>query len=65
MLDKKTMRPLKYSNIFHFGIETGIEFCIGFSIIDLKYQFWISQLDSNPLNVSVSMSDLPFLFDVI
>jgi hypothetical protein len=64
MLDIKTMLPLKYSNPFYFGLEAGIEFCIGFSIKDLKYHFWISQLDNNPQQISVPIKAIPF-FNVL
>ncbi len=30
------MKPLKYSNPFYFGNEPSIEFCIGFTINELK-----------------------------
>jgi hypothetical protein len=63
MLDAETLIPLKYSQAFYFGEKPGIEFCTGFSIIDLKYNFWISQNDNNPLNISIKMSALPFSFD--
>lgn len=65
MLNAKTFSPLKYSQSFYFGIEPGIEFCIGFSIIDLKYQFWISQSDRDPHTLSLPINMLPFSYDVI
>jgi hypothetical protein len=60
MLDIKTMLPLKYSNPFYFGLEANIEFCIGFSIKDFKYHFWISQLDNNPQHISLPIKAIPF-----
>jgi hypothetical protein len=60
MLDINTMLPLKYSNPFFFGLEANIEFCIGFSIKDFKYLFWISQLDNNPQQISIPMKEIPF-----
>ena len=41
MLDRITMKPLKYSEPFYFNNRPGIEFCIGFTIVDLTYQFLI------------------------
>lgn len=64
MLNAKTLRPVKVSNSFYFGKEPGIEFCIGFTIINTKYEFWISQLDSNPIHYTVDMINIPFCFDV-
>ena len=65
MLDAITLKPLKYSNNFYFGTQPGIEFCIGFAIIDMKYHFWISQNDKDPMKMSVAMNVLPFYFDVL
>jgi hypothetical protein len=65
MLDSKTLKPLKYSNSFYFGPEKGIEFCIGFAIIGMKYHFWISQNDKDPKKISVAMNSLPFSFNLL
>ena len=64
MLDKITMKPLKYSDPFYFNNQPGIEFCIGFTIVDLKYQFWISQSDQNPLLLSIPLEYIPFTHKV-
>lgn len=64
MLDSKTLKPIKYSQSFYFGCDIGIEFCIGFAIINSRYQFWISTLDTNPSHLSVNIDDIPFCFDV-
>lgn len=65
MLDAKTLKPLKFSNNFYFGSQPGIEFCIGFAIIDMKYHFWISQNDRDPKKISIAMNLLPFSNEVI
>jgi hypothetical protein len=64
MLDSKTLKPIKHSQSFYFGPNVGIEFCIGFTIIDSRYQFWISTLDGNPSQLSINIDDIPFCFDV-
>jgi hypothetical protein len=55
LLDKETMFPIKYSNPFYFN-NVSIEFCIGMSIMDEKYHFWISQMDGSPEYISVSIN---------
>ena len=65
MLDRITMKPIKYSDPFYFGIEPGIEFCIGFTISNLTYYFWVSKLDCNPILVSIPLSTIPFTNNVI
>lgn len=62
MLDKKTMKPLKYSESFYFE-KIGIEFCIGMTIRDSDYYFWISKFDRDPTLVRISMDHIPFCFD--
>ena len=62
MLDRKTRRPLKYSQIFYFE-KIGIEFCIGFTIRDSVYHFWISKNGRDPTLVMLEMDHLPFCFD--
>jgi hypothetical protein len=64
MLEKQTFRPVKYTQNFCFE-KQGIEFCVGFSIKDDKYNFWISQFDRDPLLVSLNVNSLPFCFSVI
>jgi hypothetical protein len=56
-LDKTTFRPLKYSDPFVFQ-NIGIEFCIGFTIMNGKYCFWISQMDREPILFSVSQQKI-------
>lgn len=62
MLDKKTFRPVKYSRSFCFQ-RVGIEFCIGLTVRDGDYLFWISQFDREPVRLTVPMDVLPFVFD--
>lgn len=57
ILDKETYAPLKYSRPFYFK-NIGIEFCIGFSINENKYWFWISQLDRDPMLVSIDIDKI-------
>ena len=57
LLDKDTLHPLKYSNIFYFE-NIGIEFCLGFTIVEDHFKFWISRLDRNPLFLSCPISQI-------
>ena len=57
-IDKFTLKPMKYSSPFYFE-KPLIEFCIGFSIRDGKYLFWISRFDRDPMFVSVEISQIP------
>jgi len=59
LLDKTNLQPLKYTEIFYFE-NIGIEFSIGFTIIDNCYKFWISRMDIHPLLVSVPREKIPF-----
>jgi len=59
LLDKTNLQPLKYTEIFYFE-NIGVEFSIGFAIIDGCYKFWISRMDINPLLVSVPKEKIPF-----
>jgi hypothetical protein len=61
-LDKETFRPLKYSEIFHFQ-HLGIEFCIGFTIKNGEYVFWISQMDIKPLTISMDINNLKLIYE--
>ena len=63
LLDKETLRPLKYSNNFCFK-NLGVEFCIGFTDeLEDEYVFWISQMDRDPITVFIQKSELPLCFD--
>jgi len=61
-LDKDTLKPLKYSEIFCFQ-HLGIEFCIGFMIQNDEYVFWISQMDREPLMISISIDKLKLIYE--
>lgn len=61
-LDKDTFKPLKYSEIFCFQ-HLGIEFCIGFTIKNDEYVFWISQMDREPLMISISIDKLKLIYE--
>lgn len=63
-LDKITLKPLNYSNVFYFQ-HLGIEFCTGMKICDDgdKYMFWISKCDREPAMVTVNRDRIPLLFD--
>jgi hypothetical protein len=58
LLDKTTLQPLMWSNGFCFE-KLGIEFCIGFTLIDDIYHFWISRHDRDPLLICISKNLLP------
>ena len=47
LLDKQTMSPTQISELFCFE-KRGIEFCIGFAVVEDEYHFWISRMDRNP-----------------
>jgi hypothetical protein len=60
-LDRRTLRPLRYSEPFYFD-SVSIEFCIGFSISlhTGEYLFWISRMDRDPMLVTIPIIDIPF-----
>jgi hypothetical protein len=45
-LDKEFI-PFEWSNVFHFN-RVGIQYCIGFTILDEGFAFWFSEHDGNP-----------------
>ena len=51
-LDRTTLEPLRYSDPFYFS-AVSIEFCIGFSVREGEYWFWISRMDRDPMLVRV------------
>ena len=61
-LDKETFKPLKYSEIFNFQ-HLGIEFCIGFTIKNGEYIFWISQMDIKPLTISMDINKIKLIYE--
>jgi hypothetical protein len=52
LLDKTDFKPLKYTDAFYF-CNLSVEFCIGFTKKDNTYMFWISQMDRNPLRITL------------
>jgi len=60
LLDKKTLLPMFYSCPFKFNKQP-IEFCIGFTIHENKYLFWISQMDREPLLIKIDVDKIPIL----
>ena len=52
ILDKMTLKPLRYSEPFVFE-NVGIEFCIGFRIHNGNYEFWISRMDRAPVLIRI------------
>ena len=65
MLDVITMKPVKNSDPFYFGKEPGIEFCIGFTILNLQYHFWTSRLDHNPKLFTIPLKNIPFTNKIV
>jgi len=57
ILDKNTLKPLKYSGAFHF-MHIGIEFCTGFMIDGDDYVFWISKWDREPAMIRIRRSEI-------
>ena len=61
---KDTFRPIRYSEPFVFE-QIGIEFCIGFTIIDEKYWFWISQFDREPVLITLDIEKFPICREIL
>jgi hypothetical protein len=61
-LERNTLRPLKYSNHFVFR-NIGIEFCIGFTILNGNYLFWTSKNDREPLALIVPIQKIALVYD--
>ena len=57
-LDKETLEPIAYSDPFCFQ-HFGVEFCIGFTVREDKYMFWVSKMDNNAIMVSVDRDKIP------
>lgn len=64
LLDKNTNLPLFYSDPFKFT-EKPIEFCIGFTIIEKEYLFWISQMDREPFLIKIDVDKILIFNKVI
>jgi hypothetical protein len=56
-LDPVNLKPLRYSMPFYF-LNKGVEFCIGFTVINDEYVFWISQNDRDPLMLTVEKKNI-------
>ena len=50
LLDAVTLKPIRYSKPFYFQ-KIGVEFCIGFTVMEGDYVFWLSRMDRDPLMV--------------
>jgi hypothetical protein len=57
-LDKETFCPVSYSDPFCFQ-HHGVEFCIGFTIKNDNYVFWISKKDNDAIMVTINMNEIP------
>ena len=57
VLDKSTFEPVRISDLFYFE-KRGIEFCIGFAVMEDEYHFWISRMDRDPILLRVKIDDL-------
>jgi len=55
-LDRTSLEPLRYSDPFYFS-SVSIEFCIGFSLCNDEYWFWISRMDRDPMLVRVPVGN--------
>jgi hypothetical protein len=60
LLEKETLKLVKYSETFYFD-KVGIEFCIGFTSKENRYYFWISKFDRDPALVSISMDSIVWI----
>jgi hypothetical protein len=58
LLEKKTLRPVRYSKVFYFEKLT-IEFCIGMAVREAQYVFWISRFDRDPICIKMDARALP------
>jgi hypothetical protein len=64
LLDKNTLKPVKYSDPFVFE-KIGIEFCIGLSMMDNIYHFWISQMDRSPMLITLDIEKISIHNEII
>jgi hypothetical protein len=51
-LDPNTYQMIEYSPIFCYE-KVGIEFCMGFRILEDMIEMWISQMDRDPIKIKV------------
>jgi hypothetical protein len=57
VINSNTNLPLYYSDPFKFS-ECKIEFCIGFTIINSEYLFWVSQMDREPILIKININKI-------
>lgn len=60
LINKNTNLPEFYSDEFKFSNQP-IEFCIGFTIEESNYVFWVSQMDREPICVKVKKDIIKIL----
>ena len=53
LLDRETLRPIKYSQPFYF-LKRSVEFCIGLAKIGAKYACWISRMDRDTVMITLN-----------
>ena len=58
ILDKNTLLPISYSDPFCFQ-HYGVEFCIGFTMTQDNYVFWVSKKDNDAVMVKIDSSEIP------
>ena len=63
-LNKETGLPQYYSDPFCFQ-HIGVEFCIGFTIKEDKYIFWISKKDNDAIMVKINTDEIPICSKVL
>jgi len=62
-IDKTLQLPMHYSEPFCFE-NYGIEFCIGFTLKDDNYIFWISKKDNDAVMVTINKKEIPICNEV-
>jgi hypothetical protein len=55
-LNKETLQIEFISQPFYFQ-KIGIEFCIGFNMVETEFCFWISQMDRDPLYITMPVNN--------
>jgi len=63
LLDKESLKPIRYSDPFCFQ-HIGVEFCIGFTIKNDQYIFWVSKKDNDALMVKININEIPIFYDI-
>ncbi len=53
LLDRETLRPIKYSQPFYF-LKRSVEFCIGLAKIGSDYVCWVSRMDRDTVMITLS-----------